>query len=154
EPLTEEGYVHGTPGPGCPAQLACREHLPHAGEQVVIRVWLGDVVVRTALQTAHDIHRVGQSGEQHYRKVCSARHVLDRPAHVVSADARHDDVRQHQVERTAGHLREGFLTAVHHYGFQSVLGEQCSKCGGLCGAVLHNEHSLAITRRTSFRCPA
>src|SRR5690606_1331516 len=68
ESFAEEGDVHRTTPARAAPDLPRGENLPHALEQVLVAVRLGDVVVSAALQSAHYVHGVGEPREQHHRE--------------------------------------------------------------------------------------
>ena len=99
------------------ALMAAPQDGVHTGQQLPVGVWLGDVVVRTDLQT-HDLVDLGILGGEHDDG--NTGRAPNTTAHLRARQTREHEIEQHQVDRAGPAGPAGRLEALHGRG--AVLG--------------------------------
>ena len=84
----------------------CGQEGLHAAEEVVGLIGLGDIVVGPGIESADDVDRIGEGGEQDEGHRPQRRIGLHRLAEVVASGHRHLDIRDDDVRSPLpGHLQ-------------------------------------------------
>ena len=112
----------------------------HFGEQFLVIEGLDNVIVRQGLVATHAVGRRPLARDQNYMHALAAVDGLDLPAGLVTVDAGHHDVQEHQLRFEHGNFRQTLLAVGGH--LQRVfLPQDPAKNIDVRGIVINDQHS-------------
>ena len=114
-----------------------------AGKQLNGIVGLGYIMICATLQSSHDCEGVSETRQQNDRDVVPL--LLHLTAQLVTVDARHDDVGEHQLHMRLPQRFECGLSRARDQNLVSRILQQRRKCDRLSWTVFDDEDRLPIS---------
>ena len=123
----------------------------HAGAQQLEVARLGDVVVGAGAEALDHRLAILDRRQHHDRNVAHDRALLDAPAGLPAADARHQQVEQHAVDRLDREQLERFLARARQHHLVAVGAQRVGELLQIGLAVVDREDLLAALRGSRCR---
>src|SRR6185369_7202844 len=136
--------------------LPVRQYIHYAGEEVFLAVGFGKEVVSAAFQSADNILRVVQRGQEDHRHVAGIVPSLDVASELVAVHLRHDDIADNQSRFLLLDLCKGRAPVAGDRNAVMVLFQNITQLLCLREAILYNQNVLTdfigCTPATSHHC--